>query len=63
MEFFDDEFYLESLPDNEESSRKKHQTFIKKQDRRHAWLPLLAIDSLMISCLIDDITGYTEKNE
>ena len=62
MEFFD-EFYLEPSPDNEESSRKKHQTFIKKQDRRHARLPLLAIDSLTILCSIDDITGYTEKNE
>jgi len=63
MEFFDDEFYLEPSLDNEESSRKKRQTFIKKQDRRHARLPLLAINSLTILCSIDDITGYTEKNE
>jgi len=61
MEFFDNEFYLGPSPDNEEFSRKKHQTFIKKQDRRHAQLPLLAIDSLTILCSIDDITGYTEK--
>jgi len=61
MEFFDNEFYLEPSPDNEESSRKKRQTFIKKQDRCHAQLTLLAIDSLMILCSIDDIAGYTEK--
>jgi len=30
MEFFDDEFYLEPSLDNEESSRKKRQAFIKK---------------------------------
>jgi len=63
MEVFNDEFYLEPSPDNEESSRKKRQMFIKKQDRRHAQLPLLAINSLTIFCSIDDITSYTEKND
>jgi len=61
IEVFDDEFYLEPSLDNKESSRKKRQTFIKKQDRHHAQLPLLAIDSLTILCSIDDINGYTEK--
>ena len=61
MEFFDNEFYLEPSLDNEEFSRKKRQTFIKKQDRRHAQLSSLAIDSLTILCSIDDITGYAEK--
>jgi len=50
MEVIDDEFYVEHSPDNEESSRKKHQTSIKhtskKQDRCHAWLPVLAISFL-----------------
>ena len=39
MELFDDEFYVEPSMDNEESFRKKCRTFIKKQDRCHAWLP------------------------
>jgi len=63
MEVFDDEFNVEPSMGNKESSRKKHWTFIKKQDRRHARLPVLAIDFLTILCSIDDITGYTEKNE
>jgi len=63
MEVFDNEFYLERSPDNKESSRKKRQTFIKKQERHHAQLPLLAIDFLMILCSIDDITDYTGKND
>jgi len=63
MEVFDNEFYIEPSPDNKESSRIKRQTFIKKQDRCHAQLPLLAINSLMILCSIDDIIGYTEKNK
>jgi len=36
MEVFDDEFYVELSPNNEKSSRKKCQIFIKKQDRCHA---------------------------
>jgi len=44
MEVFDDEFNVETSPDNKESSRKKCGTFIKKQDRCHARLPVLAID-------------------
>jgi len=31
MEVFDDEFYVQPLPDNKKSSRNKHQTFIKKR--------------------------------
>jgi len=61
MEIFDDELYVELSPNNEESSRKKRWTFIKKQDRHHARLPVLAIDFLMILFLFDDITDYTEK--
>jgi len=43
--------------------QKEASNIHQKQDRRHARLPLLAIDSLTILCSIDDITGYTKKNE
>jgi len=61
IEVFDDEFYVEPSLDNEESSRKKLQTFIKKTGQLPCLVAVLAINFLMILCSIDDITGYTEK--
>jgi len=46
MEVFDDEFYIQPSLDSKESSRKKkHQTFIRKPEKCHAWLQVLAINS------------------